>query len=567
MPRMLVVHGALACLTLAVSGCFPQTPAGTTAPPQAGQAQPLAPRVLTIALQREVASFSHFASGGGRSAIGQQLAHDQLAFEGYRGVWEPQLAAEQISAERGTWRVNPDGSMVTTWRLRPGVKWHDGTPFTSADLLFTYTVYKDPQLPSTVVSAMAAMASASTPDPLTFEVRWSETDVKADQAPGLTPLPRHLLEDVYRTEKEALPAHPYFTTQFVGLGAYRLVGREPGIQMEFARFDDYYQGRPAIDQIVLKYIADPTTMVANVLAGSVDVVTPPGIDVDGAVALRERWAGTSNQVMIQLTSTINSAYSIQFRPEYVRPRAGLPNRDVREALYRAIDRAAMSEALTHGLAPLADSWVGAHHAFRSAIEGAIPQYPYDVAKAQQLLATAGWVRGSDGILVHQPTGERFVIEVSGQQRAIIQKQQPIIAEQWKAIGAEVETHVTPPALDSDRRYESTRPGVLLGSIGDRRLFFDKALHSREAATEENRWSGRNKGGYGNPDSDRLIDQLGRTIDLNERMALVRDLVRIQMEDIPLMPFFWEVEPVVAVASVKIPQGKTLPEYIFEWRKD
>jgi peptide/nickel transport system substrate-binding protein len=337
--------------------------------------------------------------------------------------------------------------------------------------------------------------------------------------------------------------------------------------MEFARFDDYYQGRPSIDQIILKYIADPTAMVANVLAGSVDMVTPPGVDVDGAVALRDRWAGTGNQVMLQLTNAINSAYSIQFRPEFVRPRAGLPNRDVREALYRAIDKTAMSEGLTHGLAPLADSWVGSHHALRPEVEASIPQYPFDLARAQQLLAGAGWVRGPDGILVHQPSGERFTIEVSGQQRAVIQKQQAIIADHWKLLGADVETHVTPPALDSDRRYESTRPGVLLGSIGDRRFFLDKAMHSRETTSEENRWASRNKGGYSNPVSDRLLDQLGRTIDVRERTAIVRDLVRIQMEDIPIMPFFWEVEPVVALANVKIPQGKTLPEYVFEWRKD
>lgn len=308
-------------------------------------------------------------------------------------------------------------------------------------------------------------------------------------------------------------------------------------------------------------------MVANILSGAVDVVTPPGVDVDGAIALRDRWVGTNNQVMMQLTSAVNGAYSIQMRPDYVRPRAGLLNRDVREALYRGIDRGAMAEALTHGLAPLADSWVAPAHAMRKDVEAAIPAYSYDLSRAAQLLAGAGWTRGADGILVHQPSGERFTIEVSGQQRAIIQKQQAIIAEAWKAIGADVELHVTPPALDSDRKYESTRPGVLLGSIADRRFFFDKALHSRETTSDENRWGSRNKGGYSEPQSDRLFDELGRTIDGRQRTGLVRDLVRSHMQDVALMPFFWEVEPVLALGSVTIPADKTFAEYIYEWRKE
>jgi len=83
--------------------------------------------------------------------------------------------------------VNPDGTMDTAWRLRPNVKWHDGAPFTSADLLFSFNVYKDPEVPTASGRALGLMASATAPDPLTFVVHWSSPYVRADEGQALIP--------------------------------------------------------------------------------------------------------------------------------------------------------------------------------------------------------------------------------------------------------------------------------------------------------------------------------------------------------------------------------------------
>src|SRR5205814_8251774 len=102
------------------------------------------------------------------------VANDQL-------VPVPQLAAEQISVENGTWRVNPDGTMDTIWKLRPNIKWQDGEPFTSDDLLFSFNVYKDPQVPTREGPTLALMESASAPDPSTFAVHWTQPFVRANE--------------------------------------------------------------------------------------------------------------------------------------------------------------------------------------------------------------------------------------------------------------------------------------------------------------------------------------------------------------------------------------------------
>src|SRR5205814_600619 len=101
---------------------------------------------------------------------------------------------------------------------------------------------------------------------------------------------------------------------------------------------------------------------------------------------------------------------------------------VREALLRAIDRPAMTDAITFGLAPVADSWVAPQHGLRAAVEAAIPRYSYDLNRARQLLAGAGWTAGPDGLQVNVSSGESFKLELAGPVRPALQKQQAIIAD-------------------------------------------------------------------------------------------------------------------------------------------
>ncbi|HEY3115427.1 MAG TPA: ABC transporter substrate-binding protein, partial [Chloroflexota bacterium] len=275
-----------------------------------------------------------------------------------------------------------------------------------------------------------------------------------------------------------------------------------------------------------------------------------------------------NYVVVGGFEDLNSAYTIQVRAEYASPRAGLPQRDVREALLRAIDRPAMTDAITFGLAPVADSWVAPQHGLRKQVEGAIPQYPYDLNRARQLLAGAGWTPGSDGLLVHAQTGESFKLELAGPVRPALQKQQAIIADGWKAIGVQGDIFVVPSALDLIAETRSTRPGVYLGSLTAERYYFQDQLHSREITSLAN-WVLRNRGGYSNLAVDAVQDRLRVTIDQAERVTLQREFVRMAMEDVALWPFYWDVYPVLAVGSVKAPifpsKGNTLSN-IMDWDK-
>jgi peptide/nickel transport system substrate-binding protein len=425
LPRPIAASlSLLALLTACAPGPAPTTsaPAGT-----GGVERASTPKVLTIGLQREISGFGSFDVGGGGLAA-PDIAHDGLVVRTPSGEWVAHLAVEKPSVEKGTWQINPDGSMDVTWKIHPNVKWHDGTPFTSADLAFTRTVYSDKELPSSVASLLDRVQSVSTPDPHTFVAHYSRTEVRADQAGGFaTPLPRHLLESQYQSSKAELPGSPLLISQFVGLGPYRLVRWDSGVQMEFARFDEYYRGRPPLDRVILRYVRDPNALIATIRAGDGDVVIPPGPDVDAGVEVRQRWAGTGNQMIIAPTDEFNWM-QLQFRPEIVRPASAWLNRDVRVALSHAIDRQTLSQVMTHGLSATADSWFPPNHPLRAQVEDAIPQFPYDVNRAQALLTQAGWTRGADGVLVNA-AGERFATDLWANERLDLQREQAIVAEQ------------------------------------------------------------------------------------------------------------------------------------------
>lgn len=563
---MRAAHLTILLLLAIAMACAPPAVAPGAGAPSAGD-RPRAPKVVTIAMQREPQTFGTFVGsvgGAGPTTDVAQIIHNYLAVENDRGVGQPQLAVELPSVERGTWVVHADGSMDTTWRIRRNVKWHDGAPFTTGDLLFSFAANRDPDLPRPISRAARLMESATAPDPHTLVIHWSTTYVKADEDAGLGPLAAHLLEDLYRNDKASFSNGPHFTTEFVGLGPYRLTTWEQGSHMELARFDDYYLGRPPLDRLIVRFIDDPNTAIANVLGGAVDVVLPPLVGIESAVEMRRRWEGTGNQVQIGTTSDLEHI-EIQHRPEYARPRSGVTSRPVRQALWQAIDRTAVVEVGTGGLAPTADSWFRPDDPIRAQIESAIPQFPYDARRAQDLLAGAGWTRGPDGALVHADTRDRFELEIRAREAAS-ERGMNVIADYWKALGVQSSLLTVPPSRRQDIEYEATRPGMLISNPRGYSLYEDR-LHSRTIPSPITRWQGTNKAGYSNPRADELFDRLSVTVVPAERLALHREALQEVFADVAIIPLFWEIQAVVALESVRATLGGNKPAWnVFEWDK-
>jgi peptide/nickel transport system substrate-binding protein len=550
-------------LALTIAACAPAvpTPAGGSA--NTGEAT-TARKVLSIAARQELASFGDFtgqgSSGGGNASI-RRIAHDYLAVPNDEGTFVAQLALELPSVDRGTWTVNADGSMDTTWKLRPGVTWQDGQPFSADDVVFAFALHSDRDFTLSANGAKVRLIDDVTaPDPSTVVVHWRSTVPDADRAYGLDPMPRHLLEETYRTDKQALINSPLLSSGFVGLGPYRVARWEEGVELQFDRYDPYYLGRPPLDSVIVRYIKDGNTMVANALAGTVDVVIPPSIDLEQAADVRTRWAGTGNRVEAQVTQRLRWLRP-QFRPDFAAVKAGLTNQTVRRAFFHAVDRGTLAEVVGQGIAPVADSWIGPREALRPQVASAIPQYPYDPSRAAQLLGEAGWTRGADGALVHQPDGERFESVISVRPTTGADKDAAIITDGWKAIGAQIGIYLMPASLADDREHLSSQPMVTLSSNPSQDFYNVALIHSAAMATPANRWNGQNNQGYSNARVDDLINRLLVTIEPAQQASLQRELLQEALNDVALIPLYWQTDPLLLLAPVR-----TFSWHTFDWDK-
>jgi peptide/nickel transport system substrate-binding protein len=548
---------------LAVVGCSSaapsQAPSGASGSDQTTAAR-TTPKVLNM-VGRE-GTIGDFPGVEGRAGGTGEFVHDYLVVQDARDAWVGRVA-EQISVDKGTWKLNPDGTMDTIWKLRPNVKWHDGTPFTAHDLMFSFTTYKDPELPSRYGEALKLMQSAEVVDPQTFVVHWTGPYASANQAPALNPMPKHLLESLYLNDKANFGQSTRFNREFVGLGPYKMIKWESGSHIEFQRFDDYFLGRPPLDGVVVRFITDPNTIVANLLAGTVDVMFHKDFDIESAVEVQRRWQGTNNQVKFVPSARVISV-EIQYRKEYARPTVGLTERNVRHALLHAVDRQSLVEAVTHGISTVADSWIPPNQEYAPLVEGVTPKYPYDVNRAQQLLTQTGWTnRGSDGILVHAANGERFEFDLWN--RFALERDQAILADAWKSIGVQANIRELPKARD--RELEATLNG---GQMMDQTLTdytYNGRVATSDIATSGNRWTGRNLGGYSNPRVDELINRLRVTIDDRETANIQRDIVREVFTDLALLPLYFQMTPLLMREGITGPEGGTSTIWNFyQWDK-
>jgi len=240
-------------------------------------------------------------------------------------------------------------------------------------------------------------------------------------------------------------------------------------------------------------------------------------------------------------------------------------REVRQALYHAIDRQTFVDVMTQGVAVIADSWYAPNDRYRHDVEGYIPQFPYDLNRAQQLMGDAGWRRGADGILLHQPSGERFETEIMHRAGSGAEKEANIIADGWKAIGVQVSFAPLTAQTANDRELMSPRPGPYITSPTGPG-FYDRRLHSSQAARAESRWTGVNRGGYANANVDDILDRLAVAIEPREQTDLHRQLVQEQMGDIALMPLHWAAVPILMARGVTGPQtiSNRATFHIWQW---
>lgn len=560
----------LAALCVVLAACAPATaPPAQTRLPGADTQRSGPPKSLTIALDGEperllVSSLGGSVAGGlaGNAGNTLQLAlHQRLVTYDDRGDVHPQLASALPTSGSGSWLVRPDGTMQTTYKLRPNVTWHDGTPLTSKDFLFAWTMTRDPEIPvqRRIVNLIERL---DTPDPTTLVIEWTSTYPFANAVieEDLGPLPGHLLEHEYRSDKERFQQLPYWNQEFVGVGPYQLAEWQFGSHLTLKAYDKFYAGRAKIDTLVFQFIQNEPTAVANLLAGTVDGSIPRAVEFPQAMFVKSEWERAGKKPVAIAQSTHWRFVEVQFRAP--NPREMVDVR-VRRALLHALDRQAMSDVLFDGQSPIADSFIPPTDAKWEWVKDVAVRYEYDPRRAQELFAAVGWRPGGDGMLVNA-IGEKVGMPAWGRGSPLEQRELAIMADYWKAAGVEIEQVVLSPAQVRDNRFLATYPALAPAQLPATFEWGLNLTYSRNCPSEQDRFAGRNRGCYQHADMDRTVDALKTAIEPAEQRRLYRDLIRLQTEKLAVLPLNFSLQVVLFREGVTGVKGDTSPRTSALW---
>lgn len=408
-----------------------------------------------------------------------------------------------------SWEISAD-NLTITFHLRPGVTWHDGTPFTAEDVLFTYRLYIDPKTPTAYAEQYRQVATAEVLDPTTFRVSYRQPLAKALISWGeLSVLPRHLLEGEDVT-KSPLARHP------VGTGPFRFVEWKPGEKIVLEANPDYFEGRPYLDRVVYRIIPDESTMFLELQAG--------GLDTMGLNPIQYQAQTDSPAFKRQFVKYRYPAFAYTYLG-YNLNRPLFQDKRVRQALSYAINKKEIIEGVLLGLG---QESTGPYKPGTWPYNAAVKRYPYDPERARTLLAEAGWT-DSDGDGILDKDGKPFAFTIvtnQGNDQRV--KSGEIIQRRFREIGVDVKLRVIEWASFLN---EFINPGNFDATILGWTVPIDpdgyNVWHSSKTGPRE-----LNFVGFKNAEVDELLEKGRRTLETAERKQYYDRFQEILAEEQP-----------------------------------
>lgn len=410
-----------------------------------------------------------------------------------------------------SWEISEDG-LTYTFQLRQDVTWHDGTAFTAADVKFTYEKILDPQLASRFNLYFQPVKDVQTPSPSTVVVTLKQPDpvFLAHLWAGI--IPQHIWE------KEDF-AKSQYNIRPVGTGPWKLKEWVRGDHMIFEANPDYFQGRPYLDRIIVKVIPDATVAFAALEKGDVHYFPFTGVIGGPPYQLVNRLK-QSKHLEVKVFDVV-STQRLFFRND----KPPFNNLQARQAVAHAINKQFIVEKLLFGYGQITHSEVPA--ALQWAHNPEVPQYAYDVAKANQLLDEAGYRRGPDGI--------RFRTRIYGNPgvRAILSE---ILKEQFKAVGIAAEVVIQEWASYAHAiRISREIDGVF--TIFSTQSVPDPGAEAIKYHSSQIKPGGQNYMFYSNLRVNSLIEEAQSTLDQGKRTQLFHEYQDILAREVPMIPLY------------------------------
>ena len=537
-------------IALIVVGCVPAREARPEGAAPSVQSEP--GRTLVAAVRVEPATLATAALRQASVALylSKRMFNAELALLDERANPRPYLAEALPELGTDSWRVFPDGRMETVYRLKPNLAWHDGAPHTAHDFVFASRVYATPEHGLAGSPPWNAIDEVTALDDRSFLIRWRQphpdAGVLAARDREFPPLPRHILQISFEQDQpDAFGNHPFWTREYVGLGPYRVDRWEPGAFIEAVAFDRHVLGRPKIERIKMLFISDTNTTLANVLAGEIHLSADSSLRVAQATPLKREWGPEGGAVLFHANQW--RAVHFQFRPELATPRALLDPR-VRNALAHAVDKPPINDAAYDGNSIVADTMMAPLSETGLAVDRAITKYPYDVRRSEQLMAEAGFRKGTDGVYT-SPAHGRFTAEIKTNAATDNEAEMSILASAWRQLGFDVQDRVLSAAQAQDNEVRATFPGMFANNtnVGEPALLNQTTTR---IPRPENRWQGGNRGGWSHPEYDRLASAFTTALDPSERTRLIVEMAKIYSEELASISLFFRTIPWAHVAALR-----------------
>ena len=423
----------------------------------------------------------------------------------------PLLAAELPTVANGGVVLRPDGGMDVTWKLRPGVRWHDGTPHTSADVQFTVAAINKGDWKPESVDGFDRISGVDTPDSLTAVVHYREV-----YAPYLLQfvrgtLPRHVLEG-----RDLNTATDYNRAP-LGTGPYRVKEWKTGEHILLERAPGYWQGDAKIRQLLFRFVANTTTRINLLKAGEVHLVALLPWDQVREVA----------QVPgVRLNRVLGNGYEhVTLNQRRVPAFADVR---VRRALAHAVDRELLVRTILDGQVSVVD---GAVQPLSPAHEPQVRRYAFDTAAANRLLDEAGWRRGADGMRRKDGGPLTFTL-ITQAGFAIRESVAQALQQAFRAVGVEMALRLIDGTAISSTWFAGDFDAMLhwwqMPADPELTLFF---------AGDRTPPAGRNLNYVNDSALTALLYASDRTVDEARRIALLQEAQRRIAELAPEIPLY------------------------------
>ncbi|GAA3402630.1 peptide-binding protein [Paenibacillus hodogayensis] len=419
--------------------------------------------------------------------------------------------------------VFSDDKLTMTIKIRNDAKFTDGQPVTADDVVFTYNIPINADYTGPRKGTFEKMQKIEKVDDTTVKITFKEPHAGYIDMMVYNILPQHLLKDVPVKEMDK---SPYFKNP-VGSGPYKLAEWKQGQYLSFVRNENYYGGKPAIEKITAKIVPDANAMMAQLQTGEINVIAVPA---DNLAAI-EQFAKTNGKIKLQKGIVAGQYLFVGWN--LTNPL--FQDKKVRQALTMAIDRKGIVESVVEGQGQVVNSQTSPSY---WTYTDNVPKFEFNVEKAKQLLAEAGWKdTNGDGILDKDGKNFEFEMQVN-QGNKVREKGVTVVQQQLKKVGI----NVTPRVVESSaftknfqgKNFESIYYGwAISGDPNPKGIW-----HSSEIA------KGLNTVSYSNPEVDKLIDEDLNTFDKAKRKEILNKVDALIAED---QPYTFLYSPTVTMA--------------------